>query len=163
VLEDYVYDVKKYVDGLKIRHCKGRPYVNIAGFGNVFCDEIDKRVVNPIEGMIEVCKRSYTYADLYNGLMALKRVMIKLPYKTPKSKTWIDAFQKEGAFYTLKNLIMFHDVDLFYNKAFHEKSSSMCILNIVLDAYEGYEMNALLKKTIEMNAFDFKKSIEKHK
>lgn len=163
VLEDYVYDVKKYVDGLKIRHCKGRPYVNISGFGNVFCDEIDKRVINPIEGMIEVCKRSYTYTELYNSLVALKKVMIKLPYETPKSKTWIDAFQKEGAFYTLKNLIMFHDVDLFYNKAFHEKSASMTILYIVLDAYEGYEMNALLKKTIEMNAFDFKKSIEKHK
>lgn len=165
VLEDYVKDVRKYVDGLKIRHCKGRPYVSISGFGYVFCDEIDKRVINPIEGMIEVCKRSYTYADLYNGLMALKRVMIKLPYETPKSKTWIDAFQKEGAFYTLKNLIMFHDVELFYDRAFHEAAHSMEILNALIDnqRYEGYQVHALLKKTIEMNAFDFKKSIEKHK
>jgi hypothetical protein len=163
VLEDYVLDVKNHVDSLKIRHCKGRPYVNITGFGNVFCEEIDKRVINPINGMIEVCNRCHAYTDLYNSLVALKKVMVKLPYSTPKSKTWIDAFQKEGAFYTLKNLIMFHDVDLFYNKAFHERAASMTILNIVLDAYEGYEMNALLKKTIEMNAFDFKKSIEKHK
>ena len=163
VLSDYVSDVKKHVNGLAIRHCKGRPYVNIKGFGNVFCDEIDKRVINPIDGMVEVCKRSYTYADLYNSLMALKKVMIKLPYETPKSRTWVDAFQKEGAFYTLKNLVMFHDVELFYNRAFHEKTASMCVLYAVLDAYEGYQMNALLKKTIEMNGFDFKKSIERHK
>ena len=163
VLEDYAYDVKKHVDGLKIRHCKGRPYVCVKGFGNVFCDEVDKRIINPINGMIEACKRSYTYAELYNSLTALKKVMIQLPYETPKSKAWIGAFQKEGAYYTLKNLIMFHDVDLFYNKAFHERTASMTILHLVLDAYEGYEMNALLKKTIEMNAFDFTKSIEAHK
>lgn len=163
VLDDYVSDLRKYLKGLPIKRCKRRPYVRVAGYGNVFVDDIDRKIVNPIEAIITLSQNNYTYSNLYETLKMLKRIMIKLPYTTKKSKAWIDAFQKEGAFYTLKNLVMFHDVALYYEGDFYDKYDSMEILNKLVSKYEGYQMNALLKETIKRNNFDFKKSIEAHK
>lgn len=162
ILDDYVWDVKNYVNGLKIKHCKGKPYVSIPGFGMVFTDELDKRVFGPIEAVNNICKKSYTYWKMYENLMTFKKVMIKLPFETRKSKVWVDAFQKEGAFYTLKNLIMFHDVKLYFNGEYYDKYQSMEILRTLPSKYEGYQMNALLKKTIDMNNFDFIKNMVEH-
>lgn len=162
-LEDYVKAVKKHVNELKVKRCKGRPYVSIAGFGDVFVDEVDKKIINPIEATAELCKRNYTYKGLYDSLMTFKKAMIKLPYDTKKSKTWVSAFQCEGAFYTLKNLIMFHEVDLYYDGRFYDKYNAMEILNNLAGRYDGYQMNALLKETIKMNDFNFWDSVEAHK
>ena len=84
--------------------------------------------------------------------------MIKLPYETPKSKVWIDAYKGEGAYYTLKNLIMFHDCKIYENKmASMFVEGSMCVLNDKLEEYkgEGWRMFALMKKVIEDNNFNF--------
>lgn len=163
VLDDYMTDLKTYLNGLKIKHCKGRPYISIPKYGYIFCDEVEDKILNPISAIISVCHRTYGYANMYENLNVLKRIMIELPYGTKKSKTWVDAFQKEGAFYTLKNLVMFHDVKLYYDGAFHDQNESMNILKRIRTTYEGYQMNALLKETIKRNNFNFKKSIEAHR
>lgn len=163
VLKDYIKDVKTYIDGLDIKHCKGRPYVKITGYGNVFTDEIDSKIITPLEAMYTVCERSKTYGKLYNNLMSFKDLMIKVPYGTKKSKVWVDAFQREGAFYTLKNLIMFHDVRLFSGGRFYDMYEGMSRLNSLAKIYEGYQLNALLKETIKKNDFNFRQSIEAHK
>lgn len=163
VLDDYIRAVKKHINSLKVKKCHGRPYVSISGFGGVFVDEIDRRVLNPIETAARLCRNNKTYGNLYDSLMVFKRVMIKLPYETRKSKNWVDAFQGEGAFYTLKNLIMFHDVELYYDGRFYDKYNAMEILNNLAGRYEGYQMNALLKETIKMNDFNFWDSVEAHK
>ena len=163
VLEDYLVDVKVYINGLKVKHCKGRPYVDVPCYGYVFVDEVQSKVITPIEAIIAVCRRTYNYADMYKNLCVLKKVMVKLPYNTKKSKVWVDAFQKEGAFYTLKNLIMFHDVRLYHDGNFYSVYDGMALLQQLKNRYEGYQMNALLKETVKRNNFDFKRSIEAHK
>jgi hypothetical protein len=93
---------------------------------------------------------------------------VKLPYKTPKSKAWIDAYKGEGAYYTLKNLIMFHDCVVYtgkYGVFNYDKSANLrgtdavAFLNRKLDEYkdEGWRMFALMKKVIKDNNFDFNK------
>ena len=84
---------------------------------------------------------------------------VKLPYKTPKSKVWVDAYKGEGAYYTLKNLIMFHNCHIQARYSFYTTDESMSILKSKLDEYrgEGYRMFALMKKVIEDNNFDFNK------
>ena len=163
VLDHYVSNVKKYINGLVVCNCKGRPYVTISGIGHVFCDEVERKVITPIEVLVDVCKNSYTYASLYASLVALKRVRVKLPYETKKSTVWVDAFQRAGAYYTMKNLIMYHDVKLFYNGRFYDMYNGMALLADLTKKQEGYQLNAMLKATIKMNDFDFKKSIEAHK
>ena len=85
--------------------------------------------------------------------------MVSLPYDTPKSKAWVDAYKGNGAYYTCKNLIMFNNckVDGMANRTL-----SMDILNDKLLEYkgEGWRMFAFMKKLIADNNFDFYKVME---
>lgn len=163
VLEDYLDDLRKYLKGLPVKCCRGKAYVCVNNYGNVFLDDLQCKVIGPIEAMITICKKTFTYKDLHEVLKMFKRIMVKLPYRTHKSKTWIDAFQKAGAYYTLKNLIMFHDVKLYFGGSIYDQHKSMQIIQSLIKNYEGYQFNALLKATIKANNFNFKKSIEAHK
>lgn len=163
VIGDYYRDVTKYTSSLPKKNCKRRPYVNINGIGNVFVSDITMKINMPLIVLIEKCAMSETYSDMYWNLACLRKAMIKLPYNTKKSRAWVNAFQKEGAFYTLKNLIMFHDVKLVYNdRMYQDAETSMVALNEIVKSYEGYQMNALLKETIKANNFDFARSVAAH-
>ena len=160
VLEDYYTSMVNYIGTLPKKNCKGNPYVTLKGYGHVFCSNIEAEVLEPLRRAIKMCGNSRSYAELYITFAVLRRSMIKLPYDTKKSKTWVDAFQKEGAFYTLKNLIMFHGVKLVYNgRIYQDAETSMVALNEIVRGYEGYMMNALLKETIRVNNFDFARSV----
>lgn len=164
VLDDYFKDMCKYIGGLPQKKCKGQPYVYVKGYGNVFVSDVDNNVITPINAVIARCKTCQNFNDLYDTLIVFKSRMIKLPYYTKKSKTWIDAFQREGAFYTLKNLIMFHGVKLSHlGGTCKTQEDSMSKLRELVRTYEGYQMHAMLKKTIEANNFNFRNSIEAHK
>lgn len=163
VLNDYVEDLKQYLSSLKIRHCKGRPYVRIPSRGDVFADLVESEIITPIESIVRICSRCHTYSRLYENLRVLRGIMVKLPHDIKKSKTWIDAFQAAGAFYTLKNLMMFHEVRLYYADRFYDVANGMQLLTDLAGLYEGYQLNGLLKETIKQNNFNFKKSIEDHK
>jgi len=165
VLDDYVRAVRKYMATLcngKHKKCHGREYVYVPSIGNVFIDDIETRVINPIVSAVYHCRDCHSYTDMYNRMVSLKRVMIKLPYETRKSKNWVDAFQGEGAFYTLKNLIMFHDVLLYHDRQFYDKYNAMEVLTNLAERYEGYQLNALLKETIKQNNFNFWNSVRAH-
>jgi hypothetical protein len=84
---------------------------------------------------------------------------VKLSYDTAKSKVWIDAFKGEGAYYTLKNLVMFHGCTITVPAKYDigYGNSSISYLKAALDEYkgEGWRMFALMKKVIADNDFDF--------
>lgn len=159
VVQDYVADVKKHLNGLPRKNCKGKPYVHVPKFGNCFVDELDSKIITPIQTMADICTGCWNYADMYSLLCALKKVMIKLPYNTRKSKAWVNAFQAAGAYYTLKNLIMFHGVTLRVGDFDVRGEKAMYILRALLGRYKGYQFNAMLKATIESNNFDLKKAL----
>ena len=159
VMNDYITKLKAYVDGLQTRHCKGVPYKRIKNV-DIFVADLDKKVYKPLEYIISEMKRANSYEEMRKALVKFKRQMVKLPYETEKSKAWFDAYKGEGAYYTLKNLIMYHDCYIVSNRA--EKLTgynAVCFLNSKLDEYkgEGWRMFALMKKVIEDNKFDFNK------
>ena len=98
---------------------------------------------------------------MYKFLNNFMRGMIKLSYNTPKSQVWIDAFKGEGAYYTLKNLVMYHNCVINVNEKYDIGAGSSAIgyLKGALDAYkgEGWRMFALMKKVIKDNNFNFNK------
>jgi hypothetical protein len=162
VLEDYVEKLKGYVNSLPNKKCKGVPYKKVKG-ENIFNADLDKKLYRPIRDRIYRIVRTRDYAQMHKELVAFMRYeFIKLPYNTPKSKVWIDAYKGEGAYYTLKNLIMFHDCKILARYAFYTTSESMDILKSKLNEYkgEGWRMFALMKKVIEDNGFDFNKRME---
>jgi hypothetical protein len=158
-MEDYIVELKAYIETLPNKNCKGIPYKRIKG-RDIFVADIDKKVYAPLRQRINQLKYANSYKEIYSIVMLFMREMINLPYNTPKSKAWIDAYKGEGAFYTLKNLVMFHGCGIKVDKFdVRYGMGAVAFLNEKLNEYkgEGWRMFALMKKVIADNNFDFKK------
>ena len=157
-MKDYVDELKKYVDKIPNKHCKGVPYKRVKG-ENIFVADLQKKVYSPLERDINRLKYSTHYNEIYVIVKDFMSKTIHLPYDTPKSKAWIDAYKGEGAFYTLKNLVMFHGCGISTKPYGHmlRGMEAVELLNAKLDEYkgEGWRMFALMKKVIKDNNFDF--------
>lgn len=163
VLCDYVEKLRDYIDQRPTKKCKGVPY-KVVKRENIFVADLNKKIYRPLMSKIVYIKAARSYTTLYSLLKDFMRNVIKLPYDTPKSRAWIDAFKGEGAYYTLKNLVMFHDCGIItepYNVVVRE-TDAVSYLNKKLDEYqgEGWRMFALMKKVIEDNNFDFNKRMQ---
>ena len=157
VLEDYLEKLQKHIEAMPNRNCKGIPYKRIKS-KDIFNADIDKKIYTPIRNEIHKLKYAKNYAEIYGILGRLMKNHIKLPFETPKSKVWIDAYKGAGAYYTLKNLVMFHDCCIKVDKfEFLNGVGAVAFLNRKLDEYqgEGWRMFALMKKVIADNNFDF--------
>lgn len=154
VMSDYVEKLKVHVDKMPNKKCKGVPYKRIKG-KDIFVEDLDRKLYRPMYSDILDIKYAKNYAEIYKILGGFVKNMIKLPFNTPKSKTWIDAFKGEGAYYTLKNLIMFHDcgVEELYLAPMVYGITAMNYVRNKLDTYhgEGWRMFALMKKVISDN------------
>lgn len=163
VLEDYIVELKAYVNKLPSKNCKGVPYKKVKGT-NIFVDDLDKKLYAPVRRCASRIRYAKDYNTIYYILSDFTRTMVKLPWNTKKSPAWIDAYKGEGAFYTLKNLVMFHDCGIITepNKYVIKGFNAVDYLNAKLDEYkgEGWRMFALMKKVIKDNNFDFKKRME---
>ena len=162
VLEDYVRKLMEYIDNLPDHKCKGVPYKKVKGV-NIFNTDLTKKIYGPMANKIYDIKHADNYGEIYKILNKFMKDMIKLSYNTPKSKAWIDAYKGEGAYYTLKNLVMYHSCDI-YNGAYMIPNGVPAVdyLKGKLDEYkgEGWRMFALMKKVIADNHFDFNKRME---
>ena len=160
VLEDYIVELKQYVEKLPTKKCKGVPYKKVKGV-NIFVDDLDKKLYAPVRSYATQIKCAKDYNKIYHVLSNFMKTMVKLPYNTKKSKAWIDAYKGEGAFYTLKNLVMFHDCGIITEpyKVVVRGADAVAYLAVKLDEYkgEGWRMFALMNKVIADNNFDFKK------
>ena len=158
VLDDYVDKLKKYVDTLPKKNCKGVPYKRVKGT-NIFVADLEKKLYGPMRAKICEIGRAGSYTQMYNLMTWFMKDMVKLPYNTPKSKVWIDAYKGEGAYYTLKNLVMFHNCAIEYKYEIYRRDAAMQQLKYKLEDYkgEGWRMFALMKKVIVDNHFDFNK------
>ena len=161
VLEDYLTKLKDYVDGLPTKNCKGIPYKRVKSV-NIFEADLDKKLYSPVKCYARQIMAARDYKTVYNILCRFKRDMVKLPWHTAKSKAWLDAYKGEGAYYTMRNLLLFNGCDLFDNNG-----NILCMDSISKDRYlkskldeykgEGWRMFALMKKVIKDNNFDFNK------
>lgn len=158
VLNDYMEKLEDYIDQLHTKKCKGIPYKHVKGM-DIFVDDLDKKIYEPMRKCIFAIKYAKNYFQMYRLLNNFMLKMIKLPSDTPKSKAWIDAYKGEGAYYTMKNLLMFHncfvEVENTGLKLYGTKAVSY--INSKLDEYkgEGWRMFALMKKVIASNNFDY--------
>ena len=157
-MEDYIAELIKHVEALPSKNCKGVPYKRVKS-QNIFVVDLDKKVYAPLRSDIYRIKYTSSYNELYRIVKSFMNKMIALPYNTPKSKAWIDAYKGEGAFYTLKNLVMFHGCGIKVDGRMVYGAAAVSVLNKRLNEYkgEGWRMFALMKKVIADNHFDFKK------
>ena len=161
VMKDYVDKLEAHVDALPVKKCKGIPYKRIKG-QNIFVEDLSKKLYQPLIWKVNSVRHAKNYGEVYKLLKEFMDNMIKLDWRTAKSKAWIDAFKGEGAYYTMKNLIMYHDCRYADDYTFYNTNASMTVLKSKLDEYQGqgWRMFAMMKKLIEDNQFDFRKRME---
>lgn len=160
LIRDYKNKLCKYIEKLPIKKCKGVPYKKICG-KNIFIDDIIQKIYTPFNNasynVISIITHDTDYTKLY---LVLKRFVklakqYKLPFETPKCKKWKNAYKGAGSYYTLMNMVKFHNC----------KANGMYgldgvyFIEMLTDQYgeaeEYYKLFAFLKKTIEDNHFDF--------
>ena len=161
VLEDYIVELNKYLNKLPTKKCKGVPYKKVKGV-NIFVADFDKKLCAPVRRCANRIRVANTYNDVYRILCEFKRDMIRLPRDTKKSKAWIDAYKGEGAYFTIKNLVLFNGCSFFTDDGYllyTESIGKAKYLKEKLEEYkgEGWRMFALMKKVIKDNNFDFNK------
>ena len=158
VMEDYLEKLIKYVNNLPDHNCKGVPYKRVKK-ENIFNEDLNKKVFSPVRSMIVRLRHAKSANDAYKILHQFvnSKNYIKLPFATDKSKVWIDTYKGEGAYYTLKNLVMFHDCVIYGERYDYKGVDAVSYLERKLDAYQGkgWRMFALMKKVISDNGFDF--------
>lgn len=157
-MADYIEKLKASIEIKKTYKCKGIPYKKVAG-RDIFVDDLDKKIYAPMRMDINRVKIARNYNEIYKFVKDFMNKMITVPYYTTKSKDWVDAYKGEGAFYTLKNLVMFHGCGIMVGYNMVYGTEAVKVLNERLYEYkgEGWRMFALMKKVITDNNFDFKK------
>ena len=157
-MADYIEKLKASIESKKTYKCKGIPYKKVKG-KDVFEEDLDKKIYAPMRSDIYKVKIARNYNEIYKAVRNFMSKMITIPYATTKCKEWTDAYKGEGAFYTLKNLVMFHNcgIKVGYNMVYGIEAVKVLDERLYEYKGEGWRMFALMKKVIADNNFDFEK------
>lgn len=165
IFNEYIKYLREYFDSLRTKKCKGVPYKTIGG-RNVFVSDFEKKIITPIKTFLADTESQYfvkikEYRGISNLLhIFLERYFIKLPNSTPLSKTWVDMFKKAGAYYTMENLVKYSGLKLMNYETDEplNRDDSLKYLE-ECKSQQGYQLLALLKRSLEANDFKFSEVI----
>lgn len=93
---------------------------------------------------------------------------VKIPRNAKKCKRWKEAFKGSGAYYTVVNLILYHDVRVYdsWNCEFLNKNESLEYVEGELVKYyierNIWKMHYFMKKLLDDNDFDINEFKEKY-
>lgn len=93
---------------------------------------------------------------------------VKIPRNAKKCKLWKESFKGSGAYYTVVNLILYHDVRVYdsWDNGFYNKNESLKYVEKELEKYyrEGniWKMHYFMKKLLGDNDFDINEFKEKY-
>lgn len=108
--EDYINELQFVIEKLPHKRCKSVPYIHLQT-KNIFLDDINKKVIVPLMMVMAKINKASTPLTLYRAAAAFSKLVRETYcyHNFPQSKAFKDAYKGAGAFFTMKNLIMFHD------------------------------------------------------
>lgn len=155
--KDYIEKLKKRFEELKLRKCKGIPYKRING-QNIFVDDFDKKVIRPLLFAVHKIQHAENTYELWRAVQEFNKRRIKMHWEAPQNAAWLDAYKGSGAFFTMQNMIRFHNcVIIDDNGKTLSKNTSLAFLNKKAKLYEnreGWRLIGLLKKMLDDNNID---------
>ena len=155
--KDYIEKLKKRFEKLKLRKCKGVPYKRING-QNIFVDDFDKKVIKPLLFAVHKIQHAENTYELWHSVQEFNKRRIKMHWDIPQNAAWLDAYKGAGAFFTMQNMIRFHNcVIIDDNGKTLSKNASLAFLNKKAKLYEnreGWRLIGMLKKTLDDNNID---------
>lgn len=160
--EDYIEQLKAHVDGLPVKKCKGIPYKRL-GSHNIFVQDLHSKLYSPLRLAAYHIGAAKNATQLYNAVKKFNEKRFKMKHATPQSKAWIDAYKGTGAFYTMQNLIRFHNCTATDDSGRRlDKYQSLAFLSAKAEEYKngnGWRLLAVLKKMLDDNGIDIKKKM----
>lgn len=161
----YLSEFQKHVNHLqfaRLKHCKGVPYIRLRG-RNVFVSDIDSKVFVPLLKAYGAIERSDNASSLYRGVESFYREMQRcwFEYGIAISPAFKDAYKGAGAYFTIKNLILFHNASFKNGCVKLGQKKSMEMLESKAEEYktEGWRLFGVMKKLIEDNNIDIVKKM----
>ncbi len=152
---NYIEQLRVYIDARPIRKCKGVPYKKI-GSRNIFVSDIESKVFLPLRKALRKVVEVSALASPISLYDAMRDFYRAIPLKNAhfeQSYAWQDAFKGSGAYFTMRNLIMFHGANYV---GCHGYDESLRKLDEYARHCQGYEMLGALKEMIRQNGIDIK-------
>lgn len=160
--EGYIKQLNKFVDALKNKKCKGIPYKRIAN-RNVFVSDLQTKLYRPLYAAVTRIKQAKNAAQLYNATKVFNDIRLKMSHDTPQNSVWVDSYKGSGAFFTMQNLIRFHNCIAIDDTGKRlNKSQSLVFIEKKAELYkdrEGWRLLAVLKKLLIDNNINIKKKM----
>lgn len=161
----YLQELNKHINELKAKHlkkCKGVPYIRLRG-RDVFVSDIPNKVINPLHRAYAAIEKAKNATALYRGVEAFCKEMRKcwFEWSIAISPAFKDAYKGAGAYFTMKNLILFHKASFKNGCVKLSQKNSMAMLEAKADEYqnEGWRLFGVMKKLIEDNNIDIVKKM----
>lgn len=159
----YIKALKEFINAKPEKRCKGIPYKTIAG-KHIFVSDLQSKVYNKFYMALYPIKKAKTLDQLYNAVKKFNDMRIKLPWETEQCAAWVDAYKGSGAYFTLQNMIRFHNCVIVDDAGKSlDKVLSLQFIKAKSVMYcngDGWRMLAVLKKCMEDNNIDVKKKIK---
>lgn len=158
---DYIDKLQKYIDNAEVRYCQEKPYKRLF-CQNVYIEDIKGELVSPVIFFVERLKYGdykKSFPVFFNDYKCFMQFHKKLPKDTPKCAAWKDAYKGAGSYYTLLNLVRFHECGIYHDEykiTLRGESACKYIESKRMEYQDEYwRLFALLKKVINDNEFNF--------
>lgn len=153
--EDYLAHIQRLIPTLREHLCRKRPYKRICGV-NVFTNEIDFKFIAPIRRAIDDIRRADNPCRLHKAVASFNRQRHHLRWQTKQAKAFVDAYKGAGAYFTMKNLILFHGARFSQRPS---EQQSLRMLDDISRHYEGWELLGAMKQLITGSGISIEKKM----
>ncbi len=165
-LQDHVENKLMYRKNVKghdvYKHtCKGNPYVRIGG-KNVFVSDLEKKVFYPLRRLVREVSSTPDVAKAHAAIVKFNRLRKKMQSDTKMDQFFINAYKGSGAYFTCKNLILFHGATFRDGGKFLGQKKSLRYLEEKAQEYrtEGWRMMGVLKQLISDSGISISAKID---
>ncbi len=153
---DYIKQMNEDVLNRKIRKCHGIPYIKFDR-KDIFVSDIEKKLVYPMRKLCTGISQAKTPQQLYEAVKKFWKSAYSGSQNYKQCAEWKDAYKGSGAFFTMQNLIRFHDCKFPKNNDFYKgRMTPLGMLDTAAYAYrkEGWRLFGLMKQMLEENGVD---------
>lgn len=105
--DNYIAALHDYVWRLKSHRCKGELYKTVCR-QHIFVSDLDSKVFNPLTRLARQIRAEYRTDELYRLVCEFNSLRHHFPHDVPMDKAFLEAYKGAGAYFTCKNLILFH-------------------------------------------------------
>lgn len=151
IYENYLTDVVNEWNSAKVHKCKGVPYKKL-GKKNIFVNGAHDMMEDLRILITDMCTEDYS--ELEKLCHTFNSTILPYSVEAKNKKEWIECFKGVGSYYTLKNLVLFHNMPLETygceegGETLHGEEAFKYMQSKLGD-YEGYQWFAMLKKALE--------------